>query len=91
MKKIISFITVFAILSIVVMAPLKTKAATADSVAGKVITTSGRLNVRSSASTHDSVIASLNNNKIVTLIAKAGDWWQIEYDKGKYGIIILYL
>lgn len=85
MKKFISFITVFAIFSIAITTPLKTKAATGDSVAGRVATTSSRLNVRSIASTSGSVITSLSNNKTVTLIAKSGDWWQIEYDKGKYG------
>ncbi len=85
MKKFISFITVFAIFSMVLAAPFKTNAATADSVAGKVITTSGRLNVRSSASTNGNIVTSLTNNKTITLISKSGDWWQVEYDKGKYG------
>lgn len=64
---------------------MRTEAATADSRAGVVTTTSGKLNVRSSPSSGAAVVASLNKGSYVTLISKSGDWWKVEYAKGKYG------
>lgn len=61
------------------------KAATSSSTAGLVATSSGRLNVRSSASTSSSVVASLNKGSYVTLISKSGSWWYLEYADGRYG------
>lgn len=65
--------------------PMRAEAATADSKAGVVTTASGRLNVRSSPSSSAAVAASLNKGSYVTLISKSGDWWKVEYAKGKYG------
>ena len=64
---------------------MRAEAATADSKAGVVTTASGRLNVRSSPSSSAAVAASLNKGSYVTLISKSGDWWKVEYAKGKYG------
>ena len=64
---------------------MRTEAATADSRAGVVTTASGKLNVRSSPSSGAAVAASLNRGSYVTLIARSGDWWKVEYAKGKYG------
>ena len=50
-----------------------------------VTTASGKLNVRSSSSSSAAVAASLNKGSYVTLISKSGDWWKVEYAKGKYG------
>lgn len=65
--------------------PMRAEAATADSKAGVVTTASGRLNVRSSPSSSAAVAASLNKGSYVTLISRSGDWWKVEYAKGKYG------
>lgn len=65
--------------------PMRAEAATADSKAGVVTTASGKLNVRSSPSSSAAVAASLNKGSYVTLISKSGDWWKVEYAKGKYG------
>ena len=65
--------------------PIRAEAATADSKAGVVTTASGKLNVRSGPSSSAAVAASLNKGSYVTLISKSGDWWKVEYAKGKYG------
>lgn len=63
----------------------KAQAATLSSEAGLVSTAGSRLNVRSSPSTGGTVVASLGKGSYVTLIAKSGSWWQVEYAKGQYG------
>ena len=85
MKKILSFILPLVIISGILTTPLVAKAATATSKAGAVTVSSGRLNVRSSASTGAAVVASLNKGSYITLISKSGSWWQVEYGKGQYG------
>lgn len=65
--------------------PIGANAATLDSKAGVVSISSGTLNVRSSASTNASLVASLNKGSYVTLISKSGSWWYVEYTKGRYG------
>lgn len=67
------------------MLPAQVRAATADSKAGVVTTAGGRLNVRSSASSGASIVASLPKGSYVTLISKSGSWWRVEYARGKYG------
>jgi uncharacterized protein YgiM (DUF1202 family) len=41
--------------------------------------------VRSAASSSSGIITALSNGSYVTLISKSGDWWQVEYEKDKYG------
>lgn len=72
------FIGIFA-------APVRANAATADSQAGIVATSGGRLNIRSGASTGAGIVGSLNKGSYVTLISKSGNWWYVEYGKGQYG------
>lgn len=69
----------------VLAAPVEARAATADSKAGIVSTSGGRLNIRSGASTGSSVVGSLNKGSYVTLISRSGAWWYVEYGKGQYG------
>lgn len=64
---------------------LPAAAADANSTAGTVRITSGRLNVRSAPSTASAVVASLYKDETVTLLQKSGDFWQIEYGNGQYG------
>lgn len=63
----------------------RAQAATLQSKAGAVTTASGSLNVRSSASTTASRVASLPKGSHITLMERSGDWWRIEYGKGQYG------
>lgn len=52
---------------------------------GIVATKSSNLNVRSKPSTSGEKLASLSKGTEVRLIEKSGDWWNIEYAKGKTG------
>ena len=83
MKKAVTFIITLCLMTMVFALP--TSAADATSKAGQVNITSGRLNVRSTASTGGAIVSSLGKNSFVTLISKSGDWWRVEYQNGKYG------
>ena len=83
MKRILSlFLAAMVALSILIT---PVHAANADSKAGVVSTAGGKLNVRSQASANSAVVATLSKGSYVTLIAKSGAWWKVEYDKGQYG------
>lgn len=85
MKKTITFLMTFLILTGLFAAPMQAKAADASSTAGAVTTSSGSLNVRASASSSGSVVSTLSKGSYVTLISKSGSWWQVEYGNGLYG------
>ena len=57
---------------------VRAEAATMDSRAGAVTTSSGNLNVRSGASASASKVASLKKGSYVTLISRSGSWWKVE-------------
>lgn len=61
------------------------RGATADSKAGIVSTSSGKLNVRSQASANSAVVATLNKGSYITLLSQSGSWWKVEYAKDQYG------
>ena len=82
-RKLLSFLFLFLItVSLLSLTP-EANAAASSSKAGTVITSSGRLNVRSQASTNSSVVASLHKGSYVTLISQSGSWWKVEYAKGQ--------
>lgn len=83
MRKFTSFI--LALVLILGTLSIPTVAATTSSQAGVVSVTSGRLNVRSSASTSGAVVSSLAKGSDITLMSKSGNWWRVEYADGKYG------
>ena len=60
-------------------------AATQSSGAGIVTTQSTGLNVRQEASATSNRLAVLPKGSYVTILEKRGDWWYVEYGKGKYG------
>lgn len=62
-----------------------TSAATRTSIAGVVTTQSTPLNVRASASINGAWITTLPKGAVVTLLEKDGNWWHVEYAKGKFG------
>ena len=64
---------------------MQAQAASASSSVGAVTVSSGSLNVRSGASSTASVVSTLSRGSYVTLIAKSGSWWQVEYGNGLYG------
>lgn len=85
MRKFTSFILTLVLILGALAIPMSADAATASSKAGTVSVTSGRLNVRSSASTSGTVVSSLSKGSYVTLMSKSGNWWKVEYADGKYG------
>lgn len=60
-------------------------AATMSSSAGVVTTKNYSLNIRSGMSTSSPVIATAQKSSYLTLLEKSGQWWRVEYGKGKYG------
>ena len=54
-------------------------------VAGKVITASGNLNVRSAPSSSAAIVTSVRQSSWLTLKGKSGEWWRVEYKEGKSG------
>ena len=85
MKKILSIILTFIITITLFSFQFKMNAATLTSQAGVVSLSSGRLNVRKSASTSSTILASLSNGSYITLISSSGNWYYVEYADGKYG------
>ncbi len=85
MKKLLSILlTLIITLSIFIM-PIKSYGATLTSQAGVVTVSSGKLNVRKSASTSSVILTSLSKGSYVTLISQSGNWYYVEYADGKYG------
>lgn len=85
MKKILSVLTVIAIVLFVPMAEVKSLAETSSFSAGITNITGGYLNVRKSASTKAEVVSTLKKGANVTLVSKSGDWWKVEYKSNTYG------
>lgn len=77
--------TLFMIMLLLLCIAPKAQAAAMTSKAGAVTTSGGNLNVRSSASSGSTVVASLKKGSYITLMEKTGSWWRVEYAKGKYG------
>ena len=81
LKRCISFLSALALLLAMVI-PVE---ASSDRQAAMVQVKSGGLNVRSSPSVSGNVVTTLQKGSYLTLVAKSGSWWQIEYGKGKTG------
>lgn len=85
MKKSVSLMLSILLTVGMFFLPVQAQAATENYQVGMVSLTSGRLHVRSSNSTSGAVIATLHHGSYVTLTAKSGSWWRVEYADGKYG------
>lgn len=85
MKKFLSVILSTCLLLGALLLPTGVEAAALSSKAGAVTTLSGPLNVRASASTGASVVASLRKGSHITLLSRSGSWWKVEYGKGRQG------
>lgn len=85
MKRLLSITIIITILLSLFVFPIKSYGATLTSQAGVVSVSSGRLNVRKSASTGSTVLTSLSNGSYITLISLSGSWYYVEYADGKYG------
>lgn len=84
-RKTATFIFSLLLTVLVVSLSSQAQAADASSRAGAVTTSQGRLNVRSSPSAAAAAVTSLPKGSHITLIAKTGDWWKVEYAGGRYG------
>ncbi len=85
MKKAASLLLALVLTLGLMQLPTPVRAATASSAAGAVTISGGYLNVRSAPSTGAAAVASLRKGSHITLLARSGDWWQVEYAKGKTG------
>lgn len=85
MKKIISVALSVAFTALISVSSPSVYAVNADSMAGKITTGYGNLNVRNSASQNSEIVAVLKKDSYVTLISKNGSWWKVEYSDGKFG------
>ena len=73
----------FLMVLLIVLSPVAEAAANIK--AGAVTTAGGSLNVRTQPSTGSSTAASLKKGSYITLHSRSGDWWKVEYDKGRFG------
>ena len=73
----------FLMLLLIVLAP--GAQAAANIKAGAVTTAGGSLNVRTQPYTASPTAASLKKGSYLTLHSRSGDWWKVEYDKGRFG------
>ena len=92
MTKLIKAISVVVILITATFMSLaildnSANAATESSSAGYVNTSYSSLNVRTSASSSSAIISSIAKGSYVTLIAKTGNWWKVEYAPDSYGYV----
>ncbi len=85
MKKVISIVLSLVLVFTLFFSLSVNTSAAGEIYAGKVVTSSGNLNVRSSASKSAAVITSVKNSSWLTLVKKNGNWWYVEYANGKYG------
>ena len=85
MKKLSAIILSIALVFAVNIIPVGVKAASTDIKIGVVVTESSKLMVRESAQVGSKVLHALNKGDYITLISKSGNWWKVEYLKGKYG------
>ena len=73
----------FLMLLLIVLSP--GAQAAANIKAGAVTTAGGSLNVRTQPSTASPTAATLKKGSYITLHSRSGDWWKVEYDKGRFG------
>ena len=78
------FISIFFLILILPALPKRAQAASAIK-AGAVTTDRGSLNVRTKPSTSAHIAASVKKGSYITLHSRSGDWWKVEYVKGKVG------
>ena len=79
------FLQLFLVIALVGCLSVPAEAADSNSQAGRIVTASGSLNVRSSPSSAAAVVAKLSKDSLVTLLSRSGSWWKVEYDQNRYG------
>lgn len=85
-KKLFRIISTALVLMLILsIIPAGATAADSSSSAGVISVSWGSLNVRSSPSASGTILTSLTKGTYVTLLSKSGNWWRVEYAKGRYG------
>lgn len=85
MKRTLSLTLIITIILSLFIFPIRSYGATLTSQAGVVSLSSGKLNVRKTASSSSTILTSLANGSYITLISNSGNWYYVEYADGKYG------
>ena len=85
MKRVITAMLCFVVLlcTMAVLAPT-IYAASMDSAVGIVTTQNYSLNIRSGMSTASTIIGTAKKGSYLMLLKREGQWWMVEYAKGKY-------
>ena len=85
MRKFLSAALAVLFLTISLSVPAQASASGVIAGAGRVSTSSGALNVRSSPSATADVRTTLPRNSYVTLLELSGDFWHVQYAQNSYG------
>ncbi len=85
MRKTISILMAMVLSLAIIPFAQRVKAAESVYGAGKVVTSSTALNVRSRASGTSTIKAKLSKDSYVTLISKSGNFWRVQYSASGYG------
>lgn len=85
LKKLFSVTLATILLMCSLAIPTRVFASSSITGAGRVNTSSGPLNVRSSPSASASVKARLARNTYVTLLGQSGSFWYVQYGQSSYG------
>lgn len=85
MNKIIRTFIMSTILLCAMAFGLNANAANENSFAAKVTTQSTALNIRAAADMNSAKLISAEKGTYLTVMSKHGEWYKVEYAKGKYG------
>ena len=77
--------TIILLFVLLLAVPTRAEAADLSSKAGVVTVSSGWLNIRAQPSSASPKISTLQKGSYITLISRSGDWWKVEYSKGRTG------
>ena len=77
--------TIILLFVLLLAVPTRAEAADLSSKAGVVTVSGGWLNIRTQPSSASPKISTLQNGSYITLISRSGDWWKVEYSKGRTG------
>lgn len=78
------YFSIFFLMALLIVLSPRAEAA-AQIKAGAVMTAGGSLNVRTQPTSAAPSATSLKKGSYVTLHSRNGDWWQVEYEKGRFG------
>lgn len=85
LKKLFSVALATILLTCSFAVPTRVSASGSITGAGRVNTTSGSLNVRSSPSATSTVKTRLGRNSYVTLLGQSGSFWHVQYAQNSFG------